>query len=157
MSAGGDASAGRPVSPLTDDTFKHDVLTHRSANALEEAGFIVNDRQANVDIEKVLGYVPRRSPAEFALPDRKIGLLYISLREVSQHSVQDIDILRSILVVWIWGAVLRGELLAFPFTIFAFRGSLSEGGASLVAGSSSRGASDGLALGVHVRSALGSL
>ena len=102
-------ASGRRSAPLhalqVGGPARADVLVHRSANALEQVGFIVNDCQEDMAVAKVMGYEPKRYPAEFALPVRKISLRCAVLREMTRHMVVDVAILKSIMGVWIWGEV----------------------------------------------------
>ena len=95
-----------------------DALMHVCADALEDVGFQVDDRQGNDKLEKVVGYVIQRHPAQLRLPAAKSVLLTDSLRLLARQPLVDVDKLRSVLGLWIWGALLRRELLSIPHAVF---------------------------------------
>lgn len=52
------------------------------ANSLHEQGFIVNERNPDAQVEKVVGYAPRRSPAQLRLVPSKAASLYNELHRL---------------------------------------------------------------------------
>ena len=95
-----------------------DAMMHVCADALEESGFQVDDRQGDGKLEKIVGYAIQRHPAQLRLPGRKSVLLVDSLRALARQPTVDVDRLRSVIGLWIWGALLRRELLSIPHAVF---------------------------------------
>ena len=91
---------------------------HHLADALVEAGFVVDDRTEASAMTKVLGYAPQASPAQLRLPPRRSRALALQLGELAECRKLDTEELRSLLGVWIWGALLRRELLCIPSAVF---------------------------------------
>ena len=95
-----------------------DSLMHTCADALEELGFEVSDRQENAKLDKIVGYETCRSPARLLIPKGKMWLLYAALRHLTlQHRV-DTRTLWSLTGVWVWTALLRREVLCIPHLLF---------------------------------------
>ena len=97
-----------------------DGMMNRCADALVAAGFTVDDRSADGTVEKIIGYAPQRHPARLGLPGAKAVRLVEALRALARSSPVDVDLLRSVLGVWIWAALLRREMLSLPQVVFAF-------------------------------------
>ena len=96
------------------------ALVDAAANQLESAGFDVKDRQYDPHLEKIVGYSVCRSPARLELPVKRASLLRQALRWTVGQAFVDTGALRSLVGVWIWGALLRRELLSIPHAIFRF-------------------------------------
>ena len=97
-----------------------DVLLEKTVTGLEAIGFGVTQQVTSKEIEKVVGYEVVASPAQFRLPLRKMALLRQALLEVAGQSKVAIDTLRSLVGMWIFGSLLRRELLSVPHAIFHF-------------------------------------
>ena len=93
---------------------------NKCADALQNAGFTVVDRTLDSALERIVGYEPRRHPARLQLPARKATLLVDSIRYLTRMQPVNVDWVRSVLGVWIWGALLKRELLAIPQAVFGF-------------------------------------
>ncbi|CAK0846110.1 unnamed protein product [Prorocentrum cordatum] len=91
---------------------------HHLADALAEAGFVVTDRTEASDMQKVLGYAPQARPAQLRLPPKRARELVRQLEEMGATRTLHTEELRSLLGVWIWGALLRRELLCIPSAVF---------------------------------------
>ena len=100
--------------PLVNETM------HKCANGLEEVGFSVSDRTEAHDVDKILGYSVQRRPARVFYPSEKGILLESALRHLVGLAWVDTGVLRSILAIWVWGALLRRDLLCIPHAIFRF-------------------------------------
>ncbi|CAK0851604.1 unnamed protein product, partial [Prorocentrum cordatum] len=91
---------------------------HQLADALAEAGFVVTDRTEASDMQKVLGYAPQARPAQLRLPPKRARELVQQLEAMGATRSLHTEELRSLLGVWIWGALLRRELLCIPSAVF---------------------------------------
>ncbi|CAK0885210.1 unnamed protein product, partial [Prorocentrum cordatum] len=91
---------------------------HQLADALAEAGFVVTDRTEASDMQKVLGYAPQARPAQLRLPPKRARELVQQLEAMGATRTLRTEELRSLLGVWIWGALLRRELLCIPSAVF---------------------------------------
>ena len=100
----------------------HDVnwLVNEASNQLESIGFDVKDRQFDPELEKIVGYSVRRNPARLELPLKRAGLLREALRWMVAQMKVDTSLLRSLIGIWIWGALLRRDLLSVPHAVFRF-------------------------------------
>ncbi len=97
-----------------------DVLLEKTVDGLESVGFGVTQQVKSAEIEKVVGYEVVSTPAQFRLPLRKMVLLRQSLLEMAGQSKVSVDTLRSLVGMWIFGSLLRRELLSVPHSIFHF-------------------------------------
>ena len=97
-----------------------DTQMHRSADALESCGFRVDARSTCEELEKIVGYVPERCPARLRLGAPKAGQLYEALWWLAGRRRVNTEALRSIMGSWVWGALLKRELLAIPHAVFSF-------------------------------------
>ena len=96
-----------------------DQLMQHCADALEDIGFVVPDRQHDSEVGKVVGYIPIRSPAQLRIPPDKSANLHESCRYLSTCSEVHTHDVRAVLGVWIWAALLRRDLLCIPHSIFS--------------------------------------
>lgn len=108
--------------------FHSDSLLDAVVGALEQVGFAVSQQQRDDEVNKILGYEVQRSPAMFRLPRKKMVLLGHALMEESQRKHADIPLLRSLVGMWIHGALLRRELLSIPHSVFKFMDTCEEAG-----------------------------
>ena len=97
-----------------------DVLLEKTVQGLEDIGFGVTQQVLSKDIEKVVGYEVVSSPAQFRLPLRKMALLRQALFEIAGQARVAVETLRSLVGMWIFGSLLRRELLSVPHAIFHF-------------------------------------
>ena len=95
-------------------------LMQMIADQMEVEGFLVPDRKSGNELDKVVGYKPDQKASKFSLPDHKWTLLHDSLLTISRYNSIDVELLRAILGIWLFGAQLRRELMAIPFHIFHF-------------------------------------
>ena len=106
---------------IASDAAVHaDELMVEIANGLEEAGFLVPERYTDIQLDKVVGYSCSRRLARFHLPANKWTLLRQALLDEVQCERVDVGLLHSLLGLWLFGALLRRDLLAIPFMIFKF-------------------------------------
>jgi len=90
------------------------------ADALEDVGFVVTDRNSADSLEKIIGYRPQRSPARLELPIARGVVLRDALYFLASSSIVCTTQLRSVVSVWIWAALLRRDALSIPQCIFGF-------------------------------------
>ena len=91
-----------------------------ASRALEAEGFVVGEMERLRDRLVVIGYDFFKEPAIIRFPDKKGAMLQDTLRYLlARHFVQ-VDLLRSCLGIWIWGTLLRRDLLCVPHGIFSF-------------------------------------
>jgi hypothetical protein len=108
------------LSDAAADRVHSDKLIPFISNKLEEAGFLVPDRTSNDDLTKVVGYEPERHPAGLRLPGKKAVLLRQALIDCTADLFVDCDLLRCLLGVWTFGALLRRDLLCIPHAVYKF-------------------------------------
>jgi len=89
-------------------------------DALEETGFDVSTRETDETLDKIVGYAVQRKPATFRLPGRKSSLLKVSLLELAAQRQVHTGVLRSLLGIWLFGGLLKRELLSIPHALFHF-------------------------------------
>jgi len=95
-----------------------DQLVHEAAQALENIGFKVPDQQMSHQLLKLLGFTWESSPPRFMLDARKGHLLMETLLWITEARQVDVELLRSVVGVWLWGALLNRSLLALPAAVF---------------------------------------
>jgi hypothetical protein len=93
---------------------------HRCADALEGLGFVVTDRQQAAQVTKIVGYQPRRTPARMELPDQKSVDLRGSLLWLSEQTAAHAGVVRSVVSIWIWCALLRRDVLCLAQHVFTW-------------------------------------
>ena len=91
-----------------------------AADALEKNGFVVPDRQRASELLEVVGYEVVREPAMLRYPMRKSALLQKAMRWAVSVPEPQLSVVRSLLGVWLFGAMLRRELLSVAFHLFHF-------------------------------------
>ena len=101
-------------------TQKADELCELLADSLENAGFVVSDRQHADEVQRILGYQPVQEPASLTLPPAKRVQLYDDLVRVARAPLVDVNEVATLLGRWTWVALLRRELLAIHQSIFKF-------------------------------------
>lgn len=74
----------------------------------------------------MLGYEVQRCPALFRLPGKKMALLREALFRETEKRRANLVILRSLVGVWIHGALLRRDLLCIPHALFHFLDAFEE-------------------------------
>ena len=100
------------------DATRSNQLLDDIANDLEAIGFNVPDRKKHGDLDKLMGYAITSTPATFSLPVHKGALLQKSLQWLAEDLYVHTGLLRSLLGVWIWGALLNRPLLSIPWKMF---------------------------------------
>jgi hypothetical protein len=105
---------GEDANPICDQVMSE------AAEFLDALGLSTPERRTNAEVEKIIGYKIIRKPAAITIPDDKLALLHQALRDIVSKSVVDTGVLHSLLSLWVWGAILRRELLAIPSVVFRF-------------------------------------
>lgn len=97
-----------------------DTVLSTIVTGLERVGFCVSQQERDDVAEKVVGYEVVRSPASFRLPVKKMVLLRDAMLYVASRRKVHGRVLRALVGVWIFGALLRRELLSIPHALFHF-------------------------------------
>ena len=97
-----------------------DATMNLLADALEDVGFVVTDRNSADTLDKIIGYRPQRSQARLELPINRGVMLHDALDFLASVSIVCTTQLRSVVSVWIWAALLRRDALSIPQCIFGF-------------------------------------
>ena len=88
------------------------------AAGLEASGFSVSTQLKDDELKKAVGYEVIRRPACLQLPLKKQMLLREALLEQAEPATVDAAVLRSLLGIWIFGALVNQLLLSVPFAVF---------------------------------------
>eukprot|EP00438_Fugacium_kawagutii_P028165 Skav233604 [mRNA] locus=scaffold109:47718:52210:+ [translate_table: standard] len=97
-----------------------DRLLEQTVDGLGLVGFQLTQQFKAGELQKVVGYEVQQSPAEFRLPLKKMVLLREALLHVAGQVKVSVNVLRSLLGMWIFGALLKRELLSIPHAVFHF-------------------------------------
>eukprot|EP00438_Fugacium_kawagutii_P007847 Skav210112 [mRNA] locus=scaffold2194:65749:67815:+ [translate_table: standard] len=104
-----------------DATALHsDMLLDQTVEGLGLVGFHLSQQFRAGELQKVVGYEVQAQPAEFRLPVKKMVLLRAALLHLAGLPRISIAALRSLLGMWIFGALLKRELLSIPHAVFRF-------------------------------------
>ena len=95
-------------------------MLEAAADALEQLGFVVPDRRGPDDIDKIVGYVPVRRPAQLRPRAQKLALLHLAFFSVIAASHVNVGVLRSLVGLWLWMALLRRDRLSVAHALFRF-------------------------------------
>ena len=93
-------------------------LMELCANKLEKSNMMAPTRLVGDEVDKIVGYAPERHPARLRLDSRRRSLLYDSLNFLLRRARVHTGRLHSVIAIWVWGSLLRRELLAIPFAVF---------------------------------------
>ena len=96
------------------------TLLDMAVAGLEEVGFQVSQQSRSGSLDKVVGYEVVQKPAEFRFPKRKMALLREALLFVVDQKEINVKVLHSLVGMWIFGALLRRDLLSIPHAVFRF-------------------------------------
>ena len=107
-----------------DSDDRADFVMNKCADDLEDLGFVVPSRSRASEKKVVVGYEPETSPARWRLGVKRSILLRNALVTLSSWMVVNVDVVASVLGVWVWGALLRRDLLSIPDSIFSFTSKL---------------------------------
>ena len=95
-------------------------LLDKAVSGLEKVGFQVSQQFRAGSLDKVVGYEVVQRPAEFRLPRKKMALLREALLFLVNQKVVNVKVLHSLIGMWIFGALLRRDLLSIPHAVFRF-------------------------------------
>jgi len=93
-------------------------MMNQVADGWESIGFHVPDRRVSERIFRVIGYEIESRPAEVRLPRTKAAELHSELTDILRPRVVEVARLSHAMGVWVWGAILRRQLLSVPFVLF---------------------------------------
>jgi hypothetical protein len=100
-------------SAVTADAIMTSISEH-----MEAAGFLVPERYTSDNIQKAIGYQMDQGLGRFSLPLRRQVELSSALLGLSgQHSI-DVEVLRSVLGIFMFGAQLRRETMSVPHACY---------------------------------------
>eukprot|EP00438_Fugacium_kawagutii_P010989 Skav206620 [mRNA] locus=scaffold1562:264434:268503:+ [translate_table: standard] len=108
------------VSVSSSSKLHSNRLLDETAKGLGLVGFQVSQQFRAGELSKVVGYEVVCKPAEFRLPVKKMALLREALLHLVNQPKVSVEVLRSLLGMWIFGSLLRRELLSIPHAIFRF-------------------------------------
>ena len=108
------------ISTTKQTELHSDALMDEAVGSLEAAGFGVTQQMRSSEVEKVVGYEIVSKPPQFRLPLKKMVLLNVALMELTSRQKVAIETLRSLVGMWIFGSLLRRELLSIPHSLFHF-------------------------------------
>ena len=108
------------MAPTAAPAVDSDRILHEAVDDLKAIGFVVTDvREANTT-SRVVGYEPHRTRAILTLPQEKLALLWEAIVTLERRRVVPVDLVAGLLGLWVWGALLRRDLLSVPHHIFQF-------------------------------------
>ena len=92
------------------------------AEAFEEAGFDVptQERLQPSEVDKAIGYRILRQPAMLCLPQKKLFPLEQALMRTSHMKMIDAEIVRALVGLYNFGALLNRCLLSIPHAVYTF-------------------------------------
>ena len=97
-----------------------DQLLDTVVEGLEQTGFSVSQQTRSSDLTKVVGYEIERKPARLALPAKKMALLRSALLQLVSVDFVEVDLLASLVGVWVFGSLVNRNLLCVPHAVFGF-------------------------------------
>ena len=97
-----------------------DKLMEEAVSGLEAIGFQVSQQVLSGELEKVVGYEVVHKPAQFRYPLKKAAMLQMALRGLAGQKKVAVNTLRSLVGMWIFGSLLKRELLSIPHALFHF-------------------------------------
>ena len=97
-----------------------DAAMEKVANTMEDAGFVVPDRNESYAIKKIIGYELSPDSRALQLPTRRASNLMMTMKWLLEVPTVDIELLRSVVGIWIWGCLLARHWLSLPGIIFEF-------------------------------------
>ncbi len=97
-----------------------DQAMQGSAEALQLWGFTVADRQSSEQLIRAVGYERTRSPPGFRLPRSKAFKLKAAMQWMVSCEFVDVSAVHSLVGIWIFGALIRRDVLSAASCIFQF-------------------------------------
>ena len=108
------------ISDSSSGSLHPNNLLDELVSGLQDVGFQVTQQSRSGEVSKVVGYEVQQRPAEFRLPVRKMVLLRVAFLGLAGQKLVNVEVLRSLVGMWIFGSLLRRELLSIPHSIFRF-------------------------------------
>ena len=103
------------------DRLHADSLLGVTVEALEHLGFTVTQQSRSGELTKVVGYELISEPGHFPVASQQDGVVEASIvGACRQDDGSQVRTLRSVVGVWIFGALLCRDLLSIPHSIFHF-------------------------------------
>ena len=97
-----------------------DELMNLTGDALADAGFTVTDRSQAGDLKRVVGYEILENPPGLCFPRVKAEMLRRAMKRAASQRNVSVEVVRSLLGIWLFGALLKRELLSAAAAIFKF-------------------------------------
>ena len=95
-----------------------EAIMHLVADIMEEFGFLVPERYGSDSLSKAIGYNINQANARFTLPAKKLHQLSTVLFGLAAVTNIDVDVLRSVVGLYNFGAQLRRDLMSIPHAIY---------------------------------------
>ena len=114
----GDGISVAPDRPGGGARRECEELMLNMAQAWEEEGFVVNEKEVVEQGDKVVGYELQNFPPRVKLAGKKAVQLDAAMGWLLEVNWMDVESLRAAVGVWLWGALLRRELTSLPALIF---------------------------------------
>ncbi len=108
------------ISSNKTDALHCDKLLDMTVAGLGAVGFQLTQQSRDGELDKVVGYEVVSKPAAFRLPKKKMVMLRAALMFLAEQQTVSVAVLRSLLGMWIFGALLRRDLLSIPHGVFRF-------------------------------------
>ena len=103
-----------------DSESRTNDMMQKAVDSLESIGFIVKDRTACADMRKTLGYEVCTRRGRVMFPSERAVYLQEAMRWMVGQTYVCTKTLHRLMGLWIWGALLRRELLSLPHSVFRF-------------------------------------
>ena len=97
-----------------------DVLLDAAVAELRLLGFVVNDIRPDGHTDKIVGFSPGVRRPTLELPANKLSLMWSAMGTTAAMKAVPVRLVATLLGMWVWAALVRREVLAVPFHIFAF-------------------------------------
>ncbi len=97
-----------------------DLLMNATANELENIGFTVKDRTHSAAMKRIVGYSKIPNKLGLRFPLEKSVKLQLAMNWRCACEVVFVDVVGSLLGVWLFGALLRRDLLSTAQHTFTF-------------------------------------
>ena len=102
-----------------------EAIMHLVADTMEDFGFLVPERYDINLLSKAIGYNIDQANARFTLPSKKLHQLSTVLFGLAAMTNIDVDMLRSVVGLYNFGAQLRRDLMSVPHAIYRMLDSCS--------------------------------
>ena len=105
-----------------DSAFSSGELTEIFANAFDEEGFVVpaHERKQPAPDQKAVGCILQQSPAKLGPPAKKRFPFARAFQQVANEKYIDVEILKALIGVYLFGALLRRPFMSILHSTFRF-------------------------------------